>query len=274
MSQVTSPFGSPPRSPRRPRRSSGFPFPRLLAFLASARLSARPPPKLGAPRSSRLANNPPSRRLLFSAPPRLRAPVRASWAVKPRSPAPFALRRANPPSLATPPLAPTSWRPLVASAPPRPGRPPFAWPSPKLQRSRPVDVGRATPSAASQAACGEPHAARSAEPLTQPLGTISILHANPNTVKPFFNPILRIGKIAHKTALCGIFCWFRLCWAVLAGADGSDARVFVRIRIYRIVGICRISFRPTRALSHNRKSRQAEYGQAPARRRRAAMGES
>ena len=61
-------------------------------------------------------------------------------------------------------------------------------------------------------------------------------------------------------------------WLVVSGrwAVASERfRAFVRIRIYRICGIFRISFRPARAVRHNRKLRQAERGQTPAYRRHA-----
>ena len=162
----------------RPRRSSGFPTPRLLAFLASALLSARPSPKLG-PRARRaLAGNPPSlsraagvnrqprsRRSPFGLPLRLRAPVRASRAVKPRSPAPFALRGqtrrtrvARAACVNRPPPAQRLSRLSVRYSPT--GRAAFAEaPAPLPATWTGIRV------AASQAASGEPPATRSAEPL-------------------------------------------------------------------------------------------------------------
>ena len=63
--------------------------------------------------------------------------------------------------------------------------------------------------------------------------------------------------------------WLRTLDSRLRGNDGVEIRkgaerlrVFVRIRIYRIEWIFRISFRPSCVFRHNRKSRQSEYGQA------------
>ncbi len=121
------------RFPRRPRRSSGFSFPRLLALPAAALPSARPPPKLGPRARSRLAGNPPCR---FAR--RLRQPPAA--AVAGLVDAPLRLSRSRPgipgreaqvpravraPCGQTrraglsPPPAPTACRPLSRSTRPR-----------------------------------------------------------------------------------------------------------------------------------------------------------
>ena len=58
-------------------------------------------------------------------------------------------------------------------------------------------------------------------------------------------------------------------WERGAAGCGAGLRVFVRIRIYGVGGIFRISIRPACAFRHNRKSRQGEWGRAFAGRRRA-----
>ena len=150
MSQVTSLFRLAAAFPSRPRRSSGFPFSRLLAFLASALLSARPLPKLG-PRARRaLANNSPSRLAR-----RLRKPPAAAFARRDRRASPSSRSRPGIPGreaqvprsvrapadrLAAPDFRRRLRQPpaarLTASTPPRPFRPPFASPSPKRRLFR------------------------------------------------------------------------------------------------------------------------------------------
>ena len=219
MSQVTSPFrlaaafrdalaeapasrsrGSsrspPPRfRPRDLRRSSG---PALVsAWRATRRVASRAAcvnrlPPLSPTWSTRLI--------------RFRAPVRASRAVKPRSPAPFALQRTDPPRRTFAAACANRLPPAQPLRSPPPSVSGFVPPSPKLRRPyRPSSRrGSASPPRAPPAANRLPPAQPSHQ--TQPLGTISMLHQNPKSVKPFSKPILRIGKIAHKTALLAIFC--------------------------------------------------------------------
>ena len=65
------------------------------------------------------------------------------------------------------------------------------------------------------------------------------------------------------TGLAG-FSGFHFARLALLGRPRARLRVFAKIRIHRIGGIFRISFRPARAFRHNCKSSQDEYGQAPA----------
>lgn len=117
-----------------------------------------------ASRAARVNRLPRPRRSPFGLPLRFRAPVRASRAVKPRSPAPFALQRTNPPGVAAP--APPASTAATRSAAVRVSPPLFARRSSRLRRSSgapPGDVAGIRV-AASQAACSEPLATRSAEP--------------------------------------------------------------------------------------------------------------
>ena len=181
---------SPPRScPRDLRRSSD---PTLVALWRATRR-----------RFARRPRQPPAARAAapFGLPLRLRAPVRASRAVKPRSPAPFTLRGMTRRTLRRLPPAPTARDPLSDwSRLPAVIRPPFEPPSPKLRRpSRLTWRVSASPPR-------KPPAANRWQPAqpsrqTQPLGTISILYPNPNAVKPFSKPILGIRKIDRETAL-------------------------------------------------------------------------
>ena len=190
---------SPPRScPRDLRRSSD---PTLVALWRATRR-----------RFARRLRQPPAARAAapFGLPLRLRAPVRASRAVKPRSPAPFALRGMTRRTPRRSPPAPTARDPLSGwSRLPAVIRPPFKPPSPKLQRpSRLTWRVSASPPR-------KPPAANRWQPAqpsrqTQPLGTISILYPNPNAVKPFSKPILGIRKIDRETALLAIFRWVSL----------------------------------------------------------------
>ena len=124
----------------------------------SSRFGGQPAVASRAARVNRLPLAP------FGLPLRLRAPVRASRAVKPRSPAPFALRgmtRRTPRRL---PPAPTARDPLSGcSRLPAVIRPSVQAAFAEAPAPLPADVAGIRV-AASQAACGEPLATRSAEP--------------------------------------------------------------------------------------------------------------
>ena len=143
---------SPPRScPRDLRRSSD---PTLVALWRATRR-----------RFARRLRQPPAARAAapFGLPLRLRAPVRASRAVKPGSPAPFALRgmtRRTPRRL---PPAPTARDPLSGCSRLPAVRPSVQAAFAEAPAPLPADVAGIRV-AASQAACGEPLATRSAEP--------------------------------------------------------------------------------------------------------------